>query len=396
MKYDFETLVMRDKINSSKWANMKRQNPNVKEGIVPFSTADMEFVCPPEFTEGLKDYIDGMIFGYTIAGASYFEAVIDWMRRRHNWKIEREWIVMTPGVVTALYHSVRAYTDPGDGVLLMTPAYYPMYSAIENSGRTLVDVPLLIENDQYAIDFDLLEQEAKKPENKLILFCSPANPGGRVWSREELIRFGRICIDNGLVIVSDDIHFDLILPGYEHTVFANISDEFKEHSVICTAPSKTFNLAGMSSSNIIIANEDLRKKFLHAMEGIGAHNMLHQIGYQAVELAYTRCEGWLDELIEVLEANRKLLCDFVAEYLPEIRLFPLQGTYLQWMDLNAYGFSNEELEKLMYEEAMIFCNQGYVFGKAGSGYIRMNLACPSFVLREALERMRDALAPYRK
>lgn len=396
MQYDFTTVVPRSGMGSGKWLGMKKKNPNVGEDIVPFSVADMEFKCAPEITEGLKAALDGMIFGYTGPTDSYFEAVKGWMNRRHDWLIHPDWIAMTSGVVTALYHAILAYTEPGDGVLLMTPAYYPMYSAIEQTGRKLVDIPLIEQNGYYTMDFDLLEQRAKDPHTTLILFCSPHNPVGRVWSREELIQMGNICLANDVKIVSDEIHFDLILPGHKHTVLANISEEFAQNTVTCTAPSKTFNLAGMGCSNIIIPNEEMRQKFFDSLAAVGTHSRLHALGYQAVALAYNQCEQWLEELLTVLEQNRLTVLNFFADQLPEVRVFPLEGTYLQWLDCNALGIEYHELERILTQEAQVFLDEGYLFGTAGAGFERIALACPNTVLEKGLIRMKDALIAHRR
>ena len=239
---------------------MYAANPNVPEGTVPFSVADMEFKNPPQIAEGIGEYLKNSIMGYTFATDAYYDAVIGWMKRRHNWDIKKEWIVEYPGVVPALYHMVNLFTAPGDGVLLFTPVYYPFYNAVRKGGRTLAESRLLLTGDHYEIDFADFEEKAKDPKNKLLLLCSPHNPVGRVWTKEELAKIGEICLKNNVMVVADEIHNDMIMPGYEHTVYATVSEEMAQNCIVCTSPSKTFNMAGMMTSNIIVPNPELKQK----------------------------------------------------------------------------------------------------------------------------------------
>lgn len=388
--YDFETLVPRSKMGSAKWEEMKKINPAVPEDIVPFSVADMEFKNPPEVMEGLKEYLDEVILGYTVPTDSYYNAVIGWMKGRHNWKVDRESIVLSPGIVAALYTAVRAFLKPGDGVILLTPVYYPFFMAANVHQCNVVESPLKFNGTQYQVDFEDLEQKARKPENKMLLLCNPHNPVGRVWTEEELTRIGRICIDNNVLIISDEIHFDLIMPGYKHTVLANISEEFAEHSITCTSPSKTFNLAGMHTSNIIISNREIRERFAKANQDTGSGS-LNTLGYRACELAYNKCEAWLDELIEVIEGNRKYFVKFMEENVPEIKSIRMEGTYLQWFDCRELGMAYKELEHFMTMDAMFFLDEGYIFGHSGEGFERINLACPRHILERALVSFKEHL-----
>lgn len=391
MGYDFTTVVNRHAQSSEKWALMRRRFPNIGEDIVPFSVADMELKNPPEIIQGLIDYLArDAILGYTVPYDSYHRAVIDWMSRRHNWKVEEEWICVSSGVIPALYDLVKAFTEEDDGVLLTTPVYYPFYSAVLKNRRRVIECPLIDAGGAYEIDFGLLEKLAGDPRTKLLLFCSPHNPVGRVWSKAELERAGEICVRNGVTIVSDEIHFDLILPGYRHTVMAGISEELSNHVVTCTAPSKTFNLAGMQTANIIIKNPALREAFREEQARSG-FDCLGALGFRTCELAYTKCEGWLEELLGLIERNKRALEGFLAERLPEVKLYPLEGTYLAWIDFRALGMRAEELENFMIEKAQVFFDEGYIFGKAGEGFERMNLACPTETLLEGLMRICAAL-----
>ncbi|OOM81446.1 MalY/PatB family protein [Clostridium sp. BL-8] len=391
MRYDFETLVSRKDAGAIKWNLMSRINEKVADDIVPFSVADMEFKNPPEIIDGLKKYLDLSILGYTQATDKYYKAVCNWMEKRHDWKIKKEWIVEFSGVVPALYTIVRALTKEEDGVLIMTPVYYPFYKAIEDNKRKVVKSQLMLCEDHYEIDFEDLEKKAKLESTKLMILCNPHNPVGRVWSEEELIKIGKICIDNNVLIVSDEIHFDLIMPGFKHTVFASISEEFANNSVICTAPSKTFNLAGLQTSNILVPNKIIKDKIASEKRTASGNSGLNIFGYKACEIAYNECEEWLDELIQVLDRNKKIVENFVKTHLPEIKVVNLEGTYLQWLDFRNLEKDHRALEKFMTTEAMIFLDEGYVFGDEGRGFERINLACPSNVLEVALQRLLEAV-----
>lgn len=388
MKYDFETYINKRGTGSVKWAEMHKKNANVPDGIVPLSVADMEFRTPPEIVAGLKDYLDTMNVGYTQATHAYYDAVKHWMKTRHDFDVRDEWIVTTPGVVLALGIAVRTFTQPGEGVIIMPPVYYPFRLVVEQQGRKLVENPIAQNNGAFGIDFDDLEKQAADPNNKMLLLCSPHNPVGRVWTIEELRMVGDICARHGVLVVSDEIHNDLVMPGYKHTVFSNAGG-FADNAIICTAPSKTFNLAGMQTSNIIIQNEEKRKRFERCKFESGVIE-LNALGYRACEIAYTQCAAWLDALIGVLDKNRRLTEEFVREKLPKISVARLEGTYLQWLDLRAYGLSCEELEQKMID-AYLFFDEGYIFGTGGAGFERLNIACPRHVLDAALGRLERAL-----
>ncbi|MGF0033627.1 MalY/PatB family protein [Bariatricus sp. SGI.154] len=389
MKYDFETMVSRKNTGSSKWDGMYALNPDVPDGIVPFSVADMEFKNAPQIAEGIAEYLKNSIMGYTFATDTYYDAVIGWMKRRHQWDIKKEWIVEYPGVVPALYHMVQLFTQPDEGVILFTPVYYPFYNAVRKSGRTLVETRLILNGNRYEIDFEDFEKKAKESKNKLCLLCNPHNPVGRVWTEEELERIGKICLENNILVVSDEIHHDLIMPGYKHTIYAKVSEKIAQNCIICTAPSKTFNMAGMMTSNLIIPNPELKEKVYEYRESQAVF-FCNMAGYKGCEIAYNDCEDWLIELLEVLDRNRQLVEGFMKEKFPQITVIQLEGTYLQWLDCRKLGLSYKELEKFMIEEAYIFTDEGYVFGEPGEGFERINLACPTWVLKEALQRMEQA------
>ena len=391
MKYDFETVLDRYDNGSVKWNLMKKKKPQVERGIVPFSIADMEFKNPPEIVEALKDCLDQGVLGYQTAEPSWYEAVTGWTRRRYGWETRSEWFYTTPGIVNALYHGVAAFTEEGDGVIVMPPVYYPFYKAVEENGRRLVRCPLIEgENLLYSIDCEKLEELASKPENRLLILCNPHNPVGRVWTREELMEVSRICLKHQVFVISDEIHCDLIMPGNTFTSFASLSEETEKNTMTCMAPSKTFNLAGLQASCVIIPDQEKRRRLKAQMAKVSFEGRVNALGYKAMEAAYTKCDAWLDEAIQVIWENHRTLKQFMEERLPEIRTAKLQGTYLQWMDLRAFGWTPERQEEIM-TEADLFFDEGILFGPEGKGFERMNLACPKSVLLDALSRLEKAV-----
>jgi len=391
MIHDFDKVVSRKGIGASKWNGMyaeaEKLGLDLPEGVVPFSAADMEFATAPELSEGLSEFVSTAIFGYSQPTDEYYDAVMNWQLRRHNWKTEKDWIVISPGVVPAVANSVKAFTEPGDGVIILTPVYYPFYTSVSDNGRNVVKCPLIEANGTYTIDFELLEKLCMDPANTALVMCSPHNPVSRVWTREELTRLADITLRGNVFVISDEIHNDLIMPGYEHICFATISPEAEQNSVICTAPSKTFNLAGMQTSNIFIPNEERRAQYRKVVGHVGANTC----GLKACELVYNRCEGWLDDLCVYVQKNAKIVEDFMRERIPEIFVYELEGTYLQWWDCRKLGLSPEELEKLMKTKAFMFLDEGTWFGEEGAGFERINLACPASILTAALERLAAAL-----
>ncbi len=391
MKYDFETVLDRYDNGSVKWNLMKKKKPQVERGIVPFSIADMEFKNPPEIVEALKDCLDRGVLGYQTAEPSWYEAVTGWTRRRYGWETRPEWFYTTPGIVNALYHGVAAFTEEGDGVIVMPPVYYPFYKAVEENGRSLVRCPLVEgENLRYSIDCEKLEELASKPENRLLILCNPHNPVGRVWTREELMEVSRICLKHQVFVISDEIHCDLIMPGNTFTSFASLSEETEKNTMTCMAPSKTFNLAGLQASCVIIPDQERRRRLKAQMARVSFEGRVNALGYKAMEAAYTKCDAWLGEVIQVIWENHRTLKQFIEERLPEIRTAELQGTYLQWMDLRAFGWTPDRQEEIM-TEADLFFDEGILFGPEGRGFERMNLACPKSVLLGALSRLEKAV-----
>jgi len=390
-KYDFETVITRYGTGSGKWDEMREVNPDIHDGIIPFSVADMEFTTALEIKEGLKEFIDNNVLGYASPNDEYKTSVCNWMKKRHNWDISPEWIKETHGIVDAFFAAIKAFTKEGEGVMLMTPVYYPMYMGISRNNRVLVENKLIRKESTYVIDFEDFEAKAKDPNTKLLILCSPHNPTGRVWTVEELRKIGRICIDNGVIIISDEIHNDLITPGYKHTVFASISEEFAQHSIICTAPSKTFNLAGLQISNVIIPNQDLRQTFTTELMTNTLNPKCSILGYEACRLGYEYCEEWLGQVIELIDKNRKIIIEFMEREFPQIKVMNMEGTYLLWIDFNGLGIGYRELERILRMEAQLFFDEGYIFGDAGIGFERWNLACPTQYIHEGLLRLKTTL-----
>lgn len=382
MKYDFDKLISRRGTDSYKWDSAKN------EEVLPMWVADMDFHTAPAIVDTLRRRVEHGIFGYTRVPDSYYEAVTDWFARRHNWTIDREWIIYTSGVVPAVSAIIKALTTPDDKVLVQTPVYNCFFSSIRNNGCEIVSSPLLKTDDTYRIDFDDLEQKAADEKAKVMLLCNPHNPAGRVWTREELMRVGDICLRHGVTVVSDEIHGELVFPGYTYTPFASLSDEFLQHSVTCISPSKAFNIAGLQIANMVCADEEMRRKIDKAIN-INEVCDVNPFGVIATIAAYKEGEEWLRQLLEYLYENYIRMRDFCREYLPDFPITRLEGTYLVWMDCRKLKRTSEELEKVLIEEAALHLNAGSMYGVEGEGFMRWNIACPRARLLDGLERFRQ-------
>jgi cystathionine beta-lyase len=400
MNYNFDAEVDRRNSGSLKWEFIQSEKDPLKwehtdrffgeNRILPMWVADMDFPCPKPVVDAVVARAEHGIYGYTMPAPTFHQSVVRWMRRRHGWEIAPEWICITHGVVPALNMLVRGFVSPGDKVLIQPPVYYPFYSAIENNGAELAVNPLIHEDGRYRMDFADLEAKCRDPKVKLAILCSPHNPVGRVWSKEELLRFGEICIDNDVLVVSDEIHGDLIYSGHTFTPFANVSEAFAQNSVTCTAPSKTFNLAGLQTSCIVIPNGHLRSRFEGTLQSSGIFGV-GSFGAVALQAAYDHGEEWLAQLLEYLEGNLHYLEQYVAERIPQIAVVPPEGTYLVWLDCRGLGLDKWELKQLMLEGARVYLDEGFLFGPEGEGFERINIACPRALLVEALDRIRVAI-----
>jgi cystathionine beta-lyase len=387
MKYHFDESINRLNTASTKWDEV--ENLFGASDILPMWVADMDFKSPQPVIDALKNRVEQGIYGYTTRPASYFDAVIHWMKKRHKWDIEKEWICHAPGVVPALGFMVQTFTKPGDKIIIQPPVYQPFTNVITQNEREVVANPLLFEDGTYKMDYDDLERKMEK-DVKMIILSSPHNPVGRVWTKEELIKLGEICIRNNVLVVSDEIHFDLIYKGHIHTPFAAISKEFAQHSIVCTAPSKTFNLAGIKASNIIIPNPELREAYTAKLNQLFL-NSSSTFGIVATEAAYCYGDEWLDQLIDYLHGNLDYLINYTQEHLKGIKVVKPEGTYLVWLDCRKLGMDSKGLEAFMQKEAKVAFNEGYIFGGGGEGFTRMNIACPRSVLEEGLRRISEAL-----
>lgn len=385
MKYDFETLVSRKNTGAVKWNMMYSAKPDTANETVPFSIADMEFKNAPEIIEGLKAYLDSAILGYTAPTEAYCDAVIAWHKKHHGFEPKKEHILTSPGVVPAFTNAVGALTKAGDSIVFMTPSYPPFWQAGTKNSVKVVECPLIDRGDTYEIDFDLFASIVSRPDVKVFILCNPHNPVGRVWTEDELTKLLDLCLEHGVYVISDEIHSDLIRRGIKHTSVGSLNEKYSPVSIICTAPSKTFNLAGMQTSNVIVKDDELREKLKSGGVDIG----LSALGYEACRLAYTLGEAWLDELITVIDGNFELMHDYISEKLPSLKLYRSEGTYLAWLDCRSLGLTAEELEKLNVEHEL-FLDEGYIFGNNGVGFERINIACPRHVLLSALDRMYEA------
>jgi cystathionine beta-lyase len=388
LAYDFDRVIERRGTDAVKWDGLQARFG--VDDAIPMWVADMDFASPPCVVEALVERARHPIYGYTLRSDAYYEAVTGWLRRRHGWEVRREWLGHSPGVVSGLGLLVAALTEPGDRVIIQPPVYYPFTRVIQTWGRQVVHNPLRFDGQRYTMDFDDLERCAREGAKMLIL-CSPHNPVGRVWTREELTRLGEICLAHGVLVVSDEIHSDLVYPGYRHTPFASLSPAFAENSVTCLAPSKTFNLAGLNTSVLVIPNERLRAAF-QASPVTSVTTGTNVFGATALIAAYTHGDAWLDALLAYLQESLAYLRDYFASHIPAIRVIEPEGTYLVWLDCRGLGLADDELDRFMLREAGIATDEGHIFGPGGSGFQRLNIACPRSVLVRALQQLRDAVA----
>ncbi len=382
MKYDFDELVSRRGSNSYKWDTAK------DDDVLPMWVADMDFRTAPPIIDALSRRVMHGVFGYTKVPQTYFDAVISWFKRRHNFTIERDWILFTSGVVPALSAVIKALAEPGDKVIVQTPVYNCFFSSIRNDQCEMMANELIYKDGTYSIDFDDLERKAADPKARLMLLCSPHNPVGRVWTHEELVRIGEICLRNNVIVVSDEIHCDLVYEGHTHIPFGSLSDAFLQNSVTCTAPSKTFNLAGIQVANIIAADEEIRRKIDKALN-VNEVCEINCFAVEALTAAYTEGEEWLEELKAYLKENYNTLSDFFREYLPHLPVLPLEATYLVWVDCSALNRTSKEIMETLLEKEKLWINEGTMYGEAGEGFIRINIATSRELMLKGLKKIRN-------
>jgi len=397
MKYDFDKVIDRRNTDSVKWGTVEALFGD--KDVLPMWVADMDFPIAQPITEALRKRTEHEVYGYAKPQPSVIESVVDRLRKKYNWKIEPEWVVFTPGVVPALHAAIRAFSQPGDEVIIQSPVYYPFWSAIRTCGCHTSNNELNLIDGHYRMDFDDLENKFSPREDdmmprpsraRMMILCNPHNPIGRVWSKQELIRAGEIVLKHGALMVSDEVHCELLFRGSVHIPFASISAEFQQNSITCMAPSKTFNLAGLNASSIIIPDKQIREKFNAARSGIQSGPNV--FGLVALEAAYRHGDEWLEQLLDYLQGNLEFLIEYFQKKIPKIKVIRPEGTYLVWLDCRELGMDTQELRGFIRNKAKVGLDDGFLFGPNGAGFQRINIACPRATLAEALKRIEKAVA----
>jgi cystathionine beta-lyase len=400
MQYDFDRIATPRGIGSVKWEHRKGENGleawdataevNGRRQVLPLWVADMDFPIAEPIRRALIARAEIPSLGYTYRTDDYLSAVTGWMQRRHGWTVEPAWIALAPGVVPSLNMLVRTFTQPGDGVIVQPPVYHPFYMVIESNDARVVRNPLRLIDGRYQMDFDDLDAKAADPTVKMLLLCSPHNPVGRVWTAEELRRLSEICNRHGVLVVADELHADLILYGNVFQPYAALGGAFADNAIVCTAASKSFSLAGLHISHIITSNADLREQVAGGLQKAKMFG-LNPFSAAAVQAAYTDGEDWLEQALAYIQGNMDYLAEFLGENLPQIPLIKPDATYLAWLDCRALSLNQDQLEDLMLNKAGLFLDEGYIFGEEGAGFERINVACPRYILEDALHRLVEAI-----
>lgn len=384
MKYNFDEIVNRRGTHSVKW-------DEAAEGVIPLWVADMDFKAAPAILEAVRKRAEHGVFGYTVVEEDYYLAIINWFQRRHDWHIRREEILYTTGVVPAMSVAIKALTMPGEKVLILSPDYNCFFSSVRNNGCEVLESVLKSKENTFEVDWEDFEAKCADEKTTVFLLCNPHNPTGRVWTKTELMQMNDICMKYGVKVISDEIHCELIMPGYKFQPFASVSDQCRKNSVILNSPSKSFNIAGLQAANIICSQPEWRRRLDRAIN-INEVCDLNPFGPVALIAAYNESEDWIDELNQYLWGNYQALCEFVEKELPLLRVCKLEGTYLPWVDVSALGVSSQNLCDRLMSEAKVWVNPGTMYGpQSGEGYIRINIACPRSLLLEALERIKKVL-----
>jgi cystathionine beta-lyase len=386
-EYNFDEIIQRRGTDSVKHDfNLEYFG---KDDIIPMWVADMDFRTPDFIMKAIRKRTEHEILGYTKRSDGFYQAIRDWYKRRQNWNIETDWIIFSPGIVPALHFAVRAFTSPGDKVIIQPPVYHPFFSVITGNQREILNNPLKLNNGRYYMDLDNLKEQLDD-RVKLILICHPHNPVGRIWTPEELSELAIICLERNIIIVSDEIHSDIVLPGQKHIPLAAISPAFSDITVTCIAPSKTFNLAGLSTSAVVISNDSIRKIFSREIDTAHLWNG-NIFGNIAMEAAYRNGDRWLDQLIQYLFSNFKILDNYLKEFIPGVKLVWPEATFLAWLDMHSLNLDKTSLKEFMTRKAGLGCNDGFSFGTGGEGFQRMNIACPKAMLNKSLDQLRNAV-----
>ena len=378
-------------LEDSKLIDANQTDPRgEKAQLLPMWIADMDFRSPQAVIDALMARAEHGIYGYTFPTDSYYEALQNWVARRHGWEVNRDWVLLTPGLLPALNMLVQTFVAPGEKVLVQPPVYYPFFWAVEDNGAEIVSNSLIEENGRYRMNFDDLAQKASDPAVKMVILCNPHNPVGRVWTPDELTQFGEICLENDVLVVSDEVHGDLIYSDYVFTSFARLGDDFRQKSVICSAASKTFNLAGLQTSSIIIPDNELRDRFAATIKRNGVF-LANPFGIIAAEAAYNHGEAWLAEVMVYVENNYLFMKSYLAEHLPQLKVVRPEATYLVWVDCRELGMDATARKQLMMEQARVNLDEGELFGPEGEGFERFNIACPRSTLKAVLDRIKTTI-----
>ncbi len=390
MQYNFDEIVDRSGSNAVKLEKLKPVFGY--EDLIPFWVADMDFKSPPAIIEALKQRVEHGVFGYTLPSDAYTSSIVNWLERRHRWQVKEEHINFVPGVVKGFAFAIDEFTEKGDKIIIQPPVYHPFRIVTTSLGREVVNNPLILENGQYKMDFEGLRRIVSDSDCKMLILCNPHNPGGRVWSPEELGELTDICYENNILVVSDEIHADMALPGYQHTPFASVSAKAEEISLTLMAPSKTFNIAGIVSSFAVITNKTIRERYLAYLEP----RELQQgtiFAFTATRAAYDECEEWLDQMLDYVQTNIDFVNDYLKENIPEIRAIMPEASFLVWLDCRALSLSQQELVNLFVEKAHLALNNGTMFGPGGEGFMRLNVGCPRTILEKGLNNLKKAVHP---
>ena len=384
MIYNFDKVI--DRTNTECIKYDQRDTIFGRADVIPMWVADMDFPTADFIREAVIERAKGDVYGYTFREDAYYESIVQWIERHHQWKTKKEWMSFTPGVVNAFNMAVMGLTKEGDEIIIQPPVYHPFFYAVNNHNRKLVQNTLVDTEDGYVMDYDLLEKQAKTA--KMLILCNPHNPVGRSWRKEELLRLGEICMRNNVLVFSDEIHCDLVMPGFKHTPFASLSEEFAQNSITAHAASKTFNLAGMATSTVIIPNEELRNKFVDFVHSTES-DLGNIFGKIATKTAMEKGDEWHSQLINYIKGNIDYATDFIRKEMPKVRIHETEATYMIWLNFKDYGFGDEELNRKLVFEAGVGLNSGSLFGKEGECCMRMNLACPRSIVETALMQMRE-------
>lgn len=386
----FDYALDRRNTRSMKWDGCNAKfgvDPTVE--MVPMWIADMDFRAPQEVVEALKQRVECQAYGYTTKPDSFYDAIINWVDRHYHWKVQKDWIVFTPGVIPGYTIVIQSFTQPGDGIIVQTPVYYPFMDGVKNNGRKLVFNPLKEENGHWTMDFEDLEAKVKDPTNKLLILSNPHNPVGRAWTKEELEKLGNLCADHGVLLISDEIHADLMMGGHTHQAVCALSEKIRQNTITHYAPSKTFNLAGLQTAYAIIPNDEMREKYVKGLNANRIFNM-NWFGSAALEAAYNHCDGYVTALCDYVTANIDYMDKFLKEKLPMLKMEKAEATYMVWVDFRGTGMTAEEIEHFIAHKAHIGTDMGSWFGPGGAGYLRFNLACPRALLEKALNQLEAA------